>query len=116
MNRRSFLKNVAIGGAAATAISIPAVAQEKLWWRLAAMYPERAKAFAIMVADASDWRLNIEVLDAEAGSINPADIAACMSSKGFGQIRYKNKGGFQAPNTSIQMFKQPLMNDYTSYA
>ena len=40
----------------------------------------------------------------------------CMSSKGFGQMRHKNKRGFQVPNTSIQMFMQPLMSSYTSYA
>ena len=40
----------------------------------------------------------------------------CKSSKGFGQMRHKNKRGFQVPNTLFQMFKQPLMSNYTFYA
>ena len=40
----------------------------------------------------------------------------CMSSKGFGQIKDKNKRGFQVPNTFSWMFKQPLKSDYPSCA
>jgi hypothetical protein len=43
-------------------------------------------------------------------------IANCMSSKGFGQIRHKNRRGFQVLNTFLRLFKQPLKGNYTSYA
>ena len=38
----------------------------------------------------------------------------CMSSKGFGQTRYKNKRGFQVSDTIFLLFKQPLKSNYTS--
>jgi hypothetical protein len=38
----------------------------------------------------------------------------CMSSKGFGQIRYRNKRGFQVPDTSFCSIKQPLKSNCTS--
>ena len=40
---------------------------------------------------------------------------ACMSSKGFGQIRYRNKRGFQVPDTSFCSIKQPLKSNCTSH-
>ena len=40
----------------------------------------------------------------------------CMSSKGFEQIGFKNKRRFQVSIILFQVFKQPLMSDYTSYA
>ena len=43
-----------------------------------------------------------------------AEMVACMSSKGFGQVGHKNKRGFQIPNTFFQFVKQPLMSNYTS--
>jgi len=36
-----------------------------------------------------------------------------MSSKGFGQIKPKNKKGFQVPITFFQKFKQRLKSSYT---
>jgi adenylate cyclase len=44
------------------------------------------------------------------------NLDACMSSKGFGQIRHKNRRGFQVLNTFLRLFKQPLKGNYTSYA
>jgi len=38
-----------------------------------------------------------------------------MFSKGFGQIRYRNKRGFQVPDTSFCSIKQPLKSNCTSY-
>ena len=49
-------------------------------------------------------------------SISAFPLYQCKSSKGFGQMRCKNKRGFQVPNTLSQMFKQPLMSNYTFYA
>ena len=43
-------------------------------------------------------------------------IYGCMSSKGFEQIGFKNKRRFQVSIILFQVFKQPLMSDYTSYA
>ncbi len=63
--------------------------------------PEEIRQFARVLTN--EWNLERE------------RKSLCMSSKGFGQIRHKNKRGFQISNTFFRSFKQPLKSSYTSY-
>lgn len=72
MDRRSFLTKAAIGGAAATTLATPALAQSmpKVTWRLTSSFPKSldtiyggAEVLSKMVSEASDGNFQIQVFE-----------------------------------------------------
>ena len=89
MDRRSFLTKAAIGGAAATTLSTPALAQSmpKVTWRLTSSFPKSldtiyggAEVLSKMVSEASDGNFQIQVF--AAAEIVPGLQAADATAAG----------------------------------
>ncbi|KQB14107.1 TRAP transporter substrate-binding protein [Rhodobacter capsulatus] len=89
MDRRSFLTRAAIGGAAATTLATPALAQSmpKVTWRLTSSFPKSldtiyggAEVLSKMVSEASDGNFQIQVF--AGGEIVPGLQAADAAAAG----------------------------------
>jgi TRAP-type mannitol/chloroaromatic compound transport system substrate-binding protein len=89
MKRRQFLASAALGGAAATTVAMPAIAQSQpeLRWRLTSSFPKSldtiygaAEVLAKAVAEATDNRFQIQVF--AAGEIVPGLQAADAVTNG----------------------------------
>lgn len=89
MDRRSFLTKAAIGGAAATTLATPALAQSmpKVTWRLTSSFPKSldtiyggAEVLSKMVSEASDGNFQIQVF--AAAEIVPGLQAADATAAG----------------------------------
>ena len=92
MDRRSFIKKVSVGGAAAAAASVlaaPAIAQSspKITWRLTSSFPKSldtiyggAEVFAKMLSEATDGNFAVQVF--AAGELVPGLQAADASTAG----------------------------------
>ncbi|TKD14618.1 twin-arginine translocation signal domain-containing protein [Rhodobacter capsulatus] len=89
MDRRSFLTKAAIGGAAATTLATPALAQSmpKVTWRLTSSFPKSldtifggAEVLSKMVSEASDGNFQIQVF--AGGEIVPGLQAADAAAAG----------------------------------
>ena len=99
MDRRSFLTKAALGGAAATTLAAPALAQAapKVTWRLTSSFPKSldtiyggAEVMSKMVSEATDGNFQIQVF--AAGEIVPglqaADAAAAATVEACHTVGY----------------------------